>query len=330
MAGTVRVAPMKAVSAEVPTDDGWAFEVKWDGMRIVAAVDDEVRLASATGHDATDRFPELAGLAAHLGTGVVLDGEVVALDERGRADFGRLQPRMQARSPERVAHLRRTVPVTFVIFDLLGLDGHDTTTLTYLERRRLLADLVTPTETWLVPGHQVGDGPALHAAAAAQGLEGIMAKRIESPYLPGRRSPMWRKCKVRRRQEVVVGGWTPGQGGRSASLGSLLVGVHDPSTPDRPLRFAGGVGTGFTDDVLADLGRRLTAVASDRCPFEPRPPAAVTRGARWVEPSLVVEVAFAEWTGEGRLRHPSHLGLRFDKDPTEVVREPDGSAADRD
>jgi bifunctional non-homologous end joining protein LigD len=214
------IAPMKAISAGVPTDDGWAFEVKWDGMRVVAAVGDEVRLTSAAGHDATDRFPELADLAPHLGaSGVVLDGEVVALDGRGRADFGRLQPRMQARSPERVAHLRRSVPVTFVVFDLLHLDGHDTTALTYLERRGLLTDLVTPTERWLVPAHQVGDGPALHAAAADQGLEGIMAKRIDSPYLPGRRSPTWRKCKVRRRQEVVVGGWTPGQGGRGGGGG---------------------------------------------------------------------------------------------------------------
>lgn len=332
MAGSVPViAPMKAVSADVPTEDGWAFEVKWDGMRIVASVDDEVRLTSAAGHDATDRFPELAGLGAHLGTtGVVLDGEVVALDERGRADFGRLQPRMQARTPERIAHLRRTVPVAFVVFDLLHLAGHDTTSLPYLERRRLLADLVTPTETWLVPAHQIGDGPALHAAAAARGLEGIMAKRLDSPYLPGRRSPSWRKCKVRRRQEVVVGGWTPGQGGRSSSLGALLVGVHDPDAPGRPLRFAGGVGTGFTDKVLADLGRRLAEIPSDRCPFEPPPPANVTRTARWVEPSLVAEVAFAEWTGDGRLRHPTHLGLRTDKHPSDVVREPEGSAADRD
>ncbi len=327
------IAPMKAVSADVPTDPGWAFEIKWDGMRIVAAVggDDEVRLTSAAGHDATGRFPELASLASHLGTSdVVLDGEVVALDERGRADFGRLQPRMQARSPERVAHLRRSVPVAFVVFDLLRLGGHDTTTLAYLERRHLLTELLTPTETWLVPAHQIGDGPALHAAAAAQGLEGTMAKRIDSPYLPGRRSPTWRKCKVRRRQEVVIGGWSPGQGGRSSSLGSLLVGVHDPDAPDRPLRFAGGVGTGFTDETLADLGRRLAELASDRCPFEPRPPSAVARTARWVEPSLVAEVAFAEWTGDGRLRHPSHLGLRADKHPADVVREPDGSAADRD
>lgn len=323
------IAPMKAVSAEVPTDDGWAFEVKWDGMRTVVGVDDGVHLTSTTGQDVTGRFPELGDLAAHLaGHRAVLDGEVVAFDDGGRTDFGRLQPRMQARTADRVAHLRGTVPITLVLFDLLHLDGHDTLALPYADRRRLLAELVEPARSWIVPGHRVGDGPALLAAAARRGLEGIVAKRLDGPYLPGRRSSTWRKCKVRRRQEVVVGGWSPGQGARSSSLGSLLVGVHDPDAPGRPLRFAGGVGTGFTAATLADLRDELVAAATDRCPFDPPPPAAVARTARWVEPRLVVEVAFAAWTADGRLRHASHLGRRTDKAPSQVVREPDGSAGD--
>jgi len=316
---------MRAVSGPVPGDDGWAFEVKWDGMRIVADVDHgRVRLTSSNALDVTVRFPELHGLSDHLaGHRAVLDGEVVAFDEAGRSDFGRLQARMHLDDPARVARLRPEVPVTYVVFDLLRLDDHATVDLPYLDRRRLLTSLVEPSGDWLVPSHQVGDGHALYDAAAAHGLEGIMAKRIDSPYLPGRRSATWRKCKVRRRQEVVVGGWSTGAGGRSASLGSLLVGVHDTAASGRPLRFAGGVGTGFSDAVLADLRTRLAALATDECPFSPLPPPPVRRTAHWVEPRLVAEVAFGEWSTEERLRHPSYLGLRTDKDPADVVREPD-------
>jgi bifunctional non-homologous end joining protein LigD len=318
--------PMRAVNATVPTEDGWAFEVKWDGMRVLARVANGLRLHSGRGLDVTDRFPELGQLGAHLdGHVVALDGEVVALDGSGRADFGRLQPRMQAQSQARVERLRSEVTVSLVVFDLLHLDGHDTLDVAYADRRRLLAELVGPGSTWSVPAHQVGDGGALYRAAAEQGVEGIMAKRLDSTYRPGKRSPAWRKCKVRRRQEVVIGGWSTGQGSRSSSLGSLLVGVHDPGAPGHPLRFAGGVGTGFTSAALVDLGARLAPLAADRCPFTPQPPPAVRRTARWVEPVLVAEVAFAEWTSDGRLRHPSHLGLRTDKDPTAVVREPPGA-----
>lgn len=317
---------MRAVTATVPTDDGWAFEVKWDGMRVLARVANGLRLTSGRGQDVTDRFPELVGLGTHLdGHAVALDGEVVVYDEFGRADFGRLQPRMQAQSRARVERLRAEVAVALVVFDLLHLDGRDTLDLAYGDRRRLLADLLEPGPTWSVPAHQVGDGEALYRAAAAQGLEGIMAKRLDSTYRPGKRSPSWRKCKVRRRQEVVIGGWSTGQGSRSSSLGSLLVGVHDPDAPGRPLRFVGGVGTGFTDTVLTDLAARLGPLATERCPFTPLPPNSVCRTALWVEPVLVAEVAFAEWTADQRLRHPAYLGLRDDKDPMAVIREPPGA-----
>ena len=315
---------MKAVSGEVPGEAGWAFEVKWDGMRVLAEVHGGVQLASGNGIDVSVRFPELHGLVEHLGGHrAVLDGEVVAFDDAGRSDFGRLQPRMHAGDAAKVARLRDATPVIYVVFDLLQLDDTSLLDLPYVDRRSLLADLVEPTGGWMVPAHQVGDGRALYDAAAAQGLEGIMAKRLDSPYRPGKRSPAWRKCKVRRQQEVVIGGWTPGEGGRSSTLGSLLVGVRDPGDEGGPLRFAGGVGTGFTMDTLADLQDRLTADATGTCPFDPVPPPAVTRTAHWAEPELVAEVAFAEWTADGRLRHPSYLGLRLDKDPAEVVREPD-------
>ena len=317
-----RLAPMKGVSGSLPTDDGWAYEIKWDGMRVIAEVDGVVAAHSANGHQAADRFPELQGLVDHLaGHRAVLDGEVVVLDELGRADFSRLQNRMHVSQPDKVAALRRDHPVTFVVFDLLHLDEAPTIDLPYVDRRARLAGLVEPGPCWLVPDHQVGHGQELFDAAAATGLEGVMAKRLDSRYLPGQRSSAWRKVKVRRRQELVIGGWTAGTGGRSASLGALLVGVHDPE--GGPLRFAGGVGTGFTDQTLALLKSELAARTTDECPFDPPPPRTALRTpATGVRPELVAEVAFGEWTPDGRVRHGSYLGLRTDKDPATVVREP--------
>ncbi len=321
---------MKGVTAALPADDdpGWAYEVKWDGMRVVCDVGGRVPGAvsghSANGLDLAGRFPELDGLVGHLGGHrAVLDGEVVAFDERHRPDFGRLQPRMHAVGPAKVAEARAHTPVTYVVFDLLELDGTPTVDLPYVDRRRLLTDLVEPAPGWTIPTHQVGHGHDLFDAVAAQGLEGVMAKRLDSPYRPGARSQAWRKVKVRRRQEVVIGGWAEGSGGRSGTIGALLVGVHDPDAPGRPLRFAGKVGTGFTDRTLADLLARLGPLARERSPFDPRPPALVARTAHWVEPVLVAEVEFAHWTGDARLRHPTYLGLRIDKDPAAVVREPE-------
>jgi len=318
-----RPLPMKAVTGTVPTEDGWAFELKWDGMRVVTAVDDGVTAYSANGIEVAPRFPELAGLADHLaGHRAVLDGEVVVLDELGRADFGRLQPRMHVERPDKVAELRPDHPVTYVVFDLLHLDDHSLLTVPYLQRRELLAQLVEPGPSWLVPEHQVGGGAELYAAAAAAGIEGVMAKQVDSTYLPGKRSGAWRKCKVRRRQEVVIGGWTAGTGGRAGTLGALLVGVREPG--GGPLRFAGGVGTGFNDATLTRLQAELEPRQIHECPFDPAPPKAALRSpATWVRPELVAEVAFAEWTHDGRIRHASYLGLRIDRDPRTVIREPD-------
>jgi bifunctional non-homologous end joining protein LigD len=217
-----------------------------------------------------------------------------------------------------VAEAAAAAPVTFIAFDLLWLDGNDVTGLGYLDRRRLLAEVVGPGPAWLVPGHVVGDGQALYDEAKARGLEGLVAKRVDSPYLAGRRSPAWRKVKVRRGQELVVGGWLPGEGNRAGGLGALLVGYHD----DAGLRYAGRVGTGFTVAELERLGPRLADRARARSPFVDELPAAVRRRAHWVEPELVVEVQFGEWTADDRLRHPSYRGERTDKDPTQVRREP--------
>ena len=165
----------------------------------------------------------------------------------------------------------------------------------------------------------MGGGAVLLEATRANGLEGVMAKRLDSPYRPGKRSPAWVKVKVRPRQEFVIGGWQPGEGQRTGALGSLLLGYHDPATGE--LRYAGKVGTGFTAPELDRLGRLLEARATSQPPFTPPPPKLVARAARWVRPELVAEVAFAEWTHDDTLRHRSYIGLRNDKDPASIVRE---------
>jgi bifunctional non-homologous end joining protein LigD len=316
---------MKAVAGEVPTDDaGWAFEIKWDGMRVTSILGgDEPVAVSTNGRDVVGRFPELRLLNDHLGGHrVALDGEIVILDDQGRSDFGRLQPRMQAGSDAAVARLLGDGPATYVVFDLLAVGDLATVELPYVERRRLLADLLQDGPTWRVPEHRIGGGNDLFEAAAATGLEGIMAKRVDSPYLPGRRSSSWRKCKVRHRQEFVVGGWTRGEGTRGSTFGSLHVGYRDPSAPGSPLRYAGRVGSGLTDADLRHLKALLAPLRVADCPFDPPPPPELARASTWVRPEIVVEVAFANWTDAGNIRAPVHLGLRDDRDPTTVVREP--------
>jgi bifunctional non-homologous end joining protein LigD len=322
---------MKAQASEtLPTEDGrWAYEVKWDGMRIVAEVDtDDVRLWSGNGADATARFPELSGLVAGLvgARSAVLDGEVVAFDPAtGRPDFGRLQPRMQTSSSAAVARASSAQAVQFLLFDVLAVDGTWLLDRPFQERRRLLEQVVEPGPSWRVSPSQEGDGQLLLDAVRAQSLEGVVAKRLDSPYEPGRRSALWRKVKVRNVQEFVVGGWLPGERSRSATFGALLVGYHDPpaegphDTPG-PLRYAGRVGTGFTEAVLRSTLVDLATNEVDACPFDPAPPADVVRRARWTRPDMVVQVAFGEWTADGVLRHPSHLGRRTDKPATEVGR----------
>jgi bifunctional non-homologous end joining protein LigD len=190
--------------------------------------------------------------------------------------------------------------------------------LPYIDRRRLLMDLVPPADGWTVLKHHLeGEGASLLEAAEQQGLEGVMAKRLDSPYVQGKRSPAWRKVKARLRQEFVIGGWQPGEGNREGYLGSLLVGVYESGS----LRYCGKVGTGFKLRELERLGGLLVPREIDSSPFDPPPPRAVARLARWARPELVAEVEFGEWTSEGILRHPSYLGLRDDKSPTDVVRE---------
>ena len=308
---------MLATAGTLPTDDdGWAYEVKWDGVRALVAVDGAVvTVSSRAGNDVTSSYPELTGLPDALaGRQALLDGELVAFDEGGRTDFGLLQSRMHVARP--AAALRARVPVQFVVFDLLHLDGRSLLDAGYDERREVLDGLALGCPHLQVPAAFLGDGRAVLDATRQQGLEGVVAKRRSSTYLPGRRTDAWRKLKHVRRTSAVVGGWKPGEGGRAGRLGSLLLGVQGPDG----LEYAGHVGTGFSAATLELLGGRLTCLRRPASPFCRPLPRPHGDAAVWVEPRLVVEVDYTEWTRDGRLRHPSYKGLRDDYPPEAVVR----------
>jgi bifunctional non-homologous end joining protein LigD len=306
---------MFARLSKLPADDGgWAYEIKWDGVRAIAYVAaGGLRLESRNLNDVTARYPEVAGLAGALGAHeAVLDGEVVAFDEQGRPSFERLQGRMHLTTG--VERRARAVPVAYMAFDLLWVDGEDLMRRPYTERRERLADLGLEGPAWRTPGYSTGNGAELLSASAAQGLEGIVCKRLDSPYEPGRRGGTWLKVKNTRRQELVIGGWLPGEGRRKGHLGALLVGYYDGDA----LRFAGKVGTGFDQRELERLERLLAPLERTSSPFEGRQP---ERGALFAEPQLVAEIEFTEWTSQGMLRHPSYKGLRDDKRALDVVLE---------
>jgi bifunctional non-homologous end joining protein LigD len=309
------LVPMLARLSKLPREDGgWAYEIKWDGVRAIAyAGPNGVRLESRNLNDITARYPEIGGVSEALGgSEAVLDGEVVAFDERGRPSFERLQGRMHLTTG--VEARARIMPVVYVAFDLLWIDGEDLMRLPYSERRARLEGLGIEGAAWRVPGYSRGDGEGLLAASAAQGLEGLVCKRLSSPYEPGRRGGTWLKVKNTRRQELVIGGWQPGEGRRAGHLGALLVGYYEGDE----LRYAGKVGTGFDAAELDRLERLLAPLRRDSSPFSGRQP---ERGSIWVEPELVAEVEFTEWTSQNMLRHPSYKGLRDDKRPLDVVLE---------
>ncbi|CAB4894348.1 unannotated protein [freshwater metagenome] len=311
------IEPMLARPGTLPPrPDDWAFEVKWDGVRaMVRSQPGRFSLFSRAGNDITGAYPELRALNRQLSSHeAILDGEVVAFDDDGRPSFQALQSRMHARG----AHVKRLAqerPVTLMVFDLLWLDGHPLVDRPWTERRAALEELGLDGDHWQTPGAYVGQGEGLLAATAEQGLEGVIAKRTDAIYRPGRRSDAWLKVKHELRQEFVVGGWIPGKGGRAGVLGSLQLGVYDA---DGALRYAGGVGTGFDQETLKILTAKLERLERRTSPYEGRQP---PRGARFCTPSLVVEVRFAEWTSDGSVRHGSFQGLRDDKDAHDVVRE---------
>jgi bifunctional non-homologous end joining protein LigD len=311
--------PMLASTAALPSDDQrWAYEIKWDGVRAIAySQPGELRLQSRNLNDVTGQYPELAPLNRALSShSAVLDGEIVAFDEHRRPSFAALQPRMHVGSRAQAKRLAQRTPVTYMIFDLLWLDGHSLMEQPYAERVERLAALELKGASWQTPEHIVGGGERVLAASDQQRLEGIVAKRLDSTYQPGRRTTSWLKVKNFGRQELVIGGWMPGKGRRSDRIGALLVGVYEPNGQ---LRYAGRVGTGFSEQELDRLSRLLAGLRRESSPFAAgaKPPP----GAVFCEPRLVAEIEFREWTRGGSLRQPSYKGLREDKAPEEVVRE---------
>jgi bifunctional non-homologous end joining protein LigD len=324
--------PMLAVSGAVPRDvANWALELKWDGVRALAYIEKgKVRLMSRTERDITVTYPELARLgsatlpkqltsatpAPHKQ--LLLDGEIVVFGEGGWPEFEALQPRMHVSSAAQAAMLASQTPVTYLIFDVLQLDGRPLLDLPYADRRALLDDLELNGPFWQTPPWFPGeDFSAVQQVSRAQGMEGVVAKRLDSRYVPGVRTDHWRKIKNTRTQEAVVAGYKPGQGNRTGQVGSLLIGVHDASG----LIYAGHVGTGFNDETLRMLGDKLRPLRRAGSPFDGPVPPEHARPAVWVEPRLVIQVAFDRWTKAGRMRAPVYKGLRDDIDPAQVVRE---------
>ena len=338
--------PMLATTGPLPRAGeaaDWAFEMKWDGMRAVAeAGPGGWRLTSRSGRDVTASFPDLAGplglgdLGARLGDRrVVVDGEVVATDVDGRPSFARLQQRMHVPRPD--ARLVAAVPVAYLVFDLLDLDGLSLIDLPWRERRRLLEALELtepgpggdgegdgdgvrrdgrgPGGCLQVPPVIVGDADEAWSVAEALDLEGVVAKLLDSRYLPGRRSPSWRKIKRFQSLEVVVVGWAEGEGRRRHTVGALVLAVP---THRGELVTVGRVGTGFTDATLDQLHATLVPLTRSRPPVVDPPTGAGARGIHWVDPVIVGEVSFAEWTPTANLRHPVWRGLRPDKTPDDL------------
>lgn len=309
-------AQLATLVSSPPAGDDWLHELKLDGYRIGCRIEgNQARLISRNGKDWTDRFPEVERAAAELPVRkAFLDGEVAVLLPDGRTSFQALQNVMSAKPPRNLVYF---------VFDLLHLDGENIASQPLEERKRRLEDLLGSSKTGVLrfTDHVVGRGPEFLERVAALGLEGIVSKRRNRAYAPGRGKD-WLKAKCIRRQEFVIGGFTDPEGSR-AGIGALLVGVHENGR----LLFTGKVGTGFTQQSARDLRRILDEREQKECPFAVRPPGWLGRHAHWVRPDLVAEVAFTEWTEEGKIRHPSFQDLRADKEPREVVREDPAAAA---
>jgi len=317
---------MLATLAEPPlSDPHLLYEPKYDGIRALATVEPggAVTLSSRLGNDKTAQFPEVTEALARWGSrrrgAAVLDGEIVALDADGRATtFQRFQDRIHLTSARDIARIAAARPAAYVVFDLLRDGARDLTARPLTERRRQLEKLVRPGPGGVLrlAPQVAGDGRALLAQAEAEGWEGLIVKDARSTYEPGERSRAWRKLKLVKRQELVIGGWTEPRRSR-AVLGALLLGV--PEGDGRRLRYAGHAGSGFTEKELARLGRLLAERETKTCPFT-APPVTNER-PHWVRPELVAEIKFIEWTDEGLMRHPTYLGLRDDVTASSVRRE---------
>ncbi|GAA0524012.1 hypothetical protein GCM10010172_00510 [Paractinoplanes ferrugineus] len=306
------LSPMLATAGALPVGPEWSYEFKWDGVRVLALFGGgPPALFARSGAVVTSAYPEIADL--HLPEGTLLDGEMVVLDAAGRPSFTALAERMHVRDHTRAARLAITAPVTYMVFDLLYHDGDDYTGLPYLARRERLEELGLAGPRWMVPP-SFGDGPATASAARENSLEGVVAKRSDSVYLPGTRSPDWIKVKFDRTGDYVIGGWRAGV----RKLGGLLVGMPGPDG----LIFRGRVGGGIGAVSEKELLCALEPLARKTSPFAPGAvPREDSRGAHWVDPQLVVEVRYGNRTPDGRLRFPRFLRIRDDKSPAECAEE---------
>jgi bifunctional non-homologous end joining protein LigD len=310
------VAPMLAtLSTHQPIGDDWAWELKWDGVRAMALIShDRVLFSNRNGGDITAGYPELAHSGLRAGSPrLLVDGEIVAIDPAtGRPSFQLLQSRMHVRDESRVQELSATAPVQFIAFDLVYQNDNALTDLSYIERRKRLLDVdFGATAGWQIPPHEIGDGASTWAIVEQFALEGTVAKRVGSRYQIGRRSTDWVKVKRTLTQPFVVGGWQAGTGRRSGTIGSLVVGVYDDAGNLVP---SGSVGSGLRDEDLAHLLAAFGRIATDSSPFA----AATPRDTRYIQPIVVIDVKFTEWTDARTLRHPVFLGVRSDIDPATV------------
>lgn len=321
------IKPMLAKPSSLPqADRDYAYEIKWDGIRaVIYAKIGGILLSSRNLRDITSQYPELAQLKEYLTQDTILDGEIVALDSEGRPSFELLQSRMGLSSTEVIQKKMKQVPVTYIIFDVLQLGDKSLLKNSFIDRREILTNLKLSGPFWQTSTYSVGDGASFLAVSRQLNLEGIIAKRLNSIYLPGKRTDDWLKIKNQKRQELVIGGWVPGKGSRAGRIGAVLVGYYDIlpeqiSNVNQPqkLIYAGKVGTGFSVAELDKLGSLLTKLQSDKSPYAAKVP---VKDAVFVEPRLIAEFEFTEWTTGNTLRHPSYKGLRNDKDPFSVIRE---------
>jgi bifunctional non-homologous end joining protein LigD len=316
------LTPMAASLAEhIPSGENWLYEIKWDGVRALCFIENGgMYILSRNGNRCERQYPELSVLPHFVRAGTaIIDGEIAVLDDQGRPRFSLIQPRIHVSDPNSIAHLSRSSPVTFFAFDLLYADGYDLRGATLAERKQALRAVLEPGDRIRISEHFDTSGPDMLEAARQAGLEGIVAKRADSKY-QSRRSASWLKFKVHNEQEFVICGFTHGD---REYFSSLVLGIYE----DGELKHAGQVGTGFDDKTIRDIYQRLQPLITDKSPFKEKPKA--LRKITWVEPRLVCEVRFVEWTPDRQLRAPSFMGLRTDVDPTSAVREsPEAEAAD--